>query len=243
MDPYVYPQTTVLKNKLNITDEQQLVTIEAQLVIAGILDIESITSSIDVDDFISLKKIHYHLFHMLYEWAGEFRSINIYKSEKVLNGLSISYSDFLEIETDLLGIFKWSATANWNMANQYLLEDFSKLMTDIWRVHPFREGNTRTVSIFMKLFADVKGLAFNEQLLSQNAGYLRNALVMAAVEEAPEEEYLYKIVGDALSSAINKPVVNSEVNRSKYQSIGRYDVSNYEEKPFTTDVDLDNKKL
>jgi len=35
-----------------------------------------------------------------------------------------------------------------------LKEDFAKLMIDLWRIHPFREGNTRIVSIFMKLFAE-----------------------------------------------------------------------------------------
>lgn len=41
MDPYIYPGTQILKNKLNIKDEQELINIEAQLLIAGIIDIYS----------------------------------------------------------------------------------------------------------------------------------------------------------------------------------------------------------
>ncbi len=39
MDPYVYSHTNILINKLNIQDAQQLIDIEAQLLIAGIMDI------------------------------------------------------------------------------------------------------------------------------------------------------------------------------------------------------------
>lgn len=106
-------------------------------------------------------------------------------------------------------------------------------MTKLWRVHPFREGNTRTVSIFMKLFAEANRLDFNAQLLSQH--YLRNALVLTAVEEAPEPQYLLKMMTDALEVAdFNKFKVDDETS-SNYQLIGHYDVSKYKEKPFETD--------
>ncbi len=49
MDPYVYPNTSVLINKLGITDEQQLITVEAQLIIANILEVESFISEVDFD--------------------------------------------------------------------------------------------------------------------------------------------------------------------------------------------------
>lgn len=71
-------------------------------------------------------------------------------------------------------------------------------MIKLWRVHPYREGNTRTVSIFMKLFAEASRLGLNAQLLSQHAGYLRNALVFATIEEAPEPQYLLNMISDAL---------------------------------------------
>lgn len=231
MDPYVYPNSEVLINKFNIQDERELITVETQLLIASIVDIEAISNSLDFHHLSSLQTIHHHLFHLIYDWAGEFRTINIYKSEKVLGGLSVTYSKYNHIHTDLDKIFKWSSKISWTLFNPQLAKYFSKLMTDIWRVHPYREGNTRTVSIFMKLFADEKGLMFNEQLLSENASYLRNALVLAAVEEAPEPEYLNKIITEALCLTENKITANEK----KYQSIQNYDVSNYEEKPFTTD--------
>lgn len=238
MDPYVYDNSTILINKLNIKDEQQLIAIEAQLLIAGLIDIDTIIEDINFDHYHSLQTIHHFLFETLYTWAGDFRTINIYKSEKVLNGLSITYSDHTKIQHDLQYIFNWAKQVTWSHQNPQLPSLFSKLMTDIWRVHPYREGNTRTVSIFMKLFAEKHDLSFNAELLSQNAGYLRNALVMAAVEEAPEDSYLQKIIVDALTSHHTDTSSQSKAQaKEKYEMIGNYHVAHYEEKPFETNKD------
>ncbi|WP_240315643.1 hypothetical protein [Sporosarcina sp. PTS2304] len=108
MDPYVYPNTNILINKLDIRDEEQLIDVEAQLLIAGIIDISSISQKIDFQKYESLQLIHHFIFQELYSWAGEFRTVNISKSERVLNGLSISYSDKDHIISDLKTIFSWS---------------------------------------------------------------------------------------------------------------------------------------
>ncbi|MEK4231247.1 Fic/DOC family protein [Solibacillus sp. FSL H8-0538] len=239
MDPYTYANTDILINKLNIRNEQQLIDVEAQLLIAGIVDISSITHEIDFQKYESLQLIHHFLFHELYSWAGEFRTVNISKSERVLNGLSVVYSGKDQIISDLKTVFSWSRSRQWNYSNPRLVEDFSTFMIKLWRVHPYREGNTRAVSIFMKLFAEASSLDFNAQLLSQHAGYLRNALVLAAVEETPEPQYLLNMMKDALDVVdFNKFKPNDEAS-SSYQVIGQYDVSKYEEKPFKTDFNTD----
>ncbi|GKV64621.1 MULTISPECIES: Fic family protein [unclassified Sporosarcina] len=236
MDPYIYPNTNVLINKLDIQDEQQLIDVEAQLLIAGIVDISSISQKIDFHKYESLQIIHHFLFHELYSWAGEFRSVNISKSEQVLNGLSVTYSDKDHIISDLKTVFSWSKSIQWSYSNPSLVKDFSTFMIKLWRVHPYREGNTRTVSIFMKLFAEANRLDINAQLLSQHAGYLRNALVLATVEEAPEPKYLLNMMSDALGVVdFNKLNPDDEAS-SNYQVIGKYDVSKYEEKPFEIDL-------
>lgn len=236
MDPYVYPQSSILINKLDIKDEKKLIEIEAQLLIAGILDIDSIIDNLNFNDHSCLKVIHKFLFEDLYSWAGEFRTIDIYKDERVLYGLSVIYSHFTCIEKDLKAIFKWATTIDWIQDNPQLPVLFSKFMTDIWRVHPYREGNTRAVSIFMKLFADKQGLQFNEELLSNRPGYLRDALVMAAVNEAPEPKHIQKFIEDALSQKTNESssIEEEKEENEKYRYIGEHDVSNYEEKPFYT---------
>lgn len=218
---------------MNILDEKELITIEAQLLIAAILEMDEVLSEIDFFHVSSLRTVHRHLFQSIFDWAGEFRTVNIYKSEEVLGGLSISYSDTESIQSDLKHIFDWASTVKWNLLNNQLALNFSKLMSDIWRVHPYREGNTRTVSIFMKLFAKNQGVQFDAQLLSQNAGYVRKALVLATVEESPEPEYLLKIITDALGVTKPEQLPKQKEKDEKYKTIGQYHVSSYEEKPFT----------
>lgn len=237
MDPYVYKNSSILINKLNIKNEEELILVEAQLLIASILDIETITEQLDFSDYDSLKTVHQFLFQDLYTWAGEFRTVNIYKEERVLNGLSVTYTDYAKIAIELKKTFEWANNIDWSHQNRVLAQSFADFMTKTWRIHPFREGNTRTISIFMKLFAEANELAFNSELLSQHAGYLREALVLAAVEEAPEPEYLLRLITDAFTTGkinVQKLVGGAT---EKYRTIGNHDVRKYKERPFKLEKD------
>lgn len=63
---------------------------------------------------------------------------------------------------------------------------------------------------------------------------LRKALVLSAVEEAPEPEYLLKMLEDALNRATLGEKKDGK-SSSKYKVIKQYDVSNYKQKPFETE--------
>ncbi|MCP2035489.1 hypothetical protein L1279_002500 [Planomicrobium sp. HSC-17F08] len=63
--------------------------------------------------------------------------------------------------------------------------------------------------------------------------------MLAAVEEAPEPEYLKRIITDALGLTTMEASIPADSSSEKYQSIREYDVSNYEEKPFNTNSDTD----
>lgn len=234
MDPYVYEGTNILKNKLNIKDEQMLIDIETQFFIANTLDMTSIVEEIDMKSRYSVQQIHKFLFQQIYEWAGEFRTVNIHKSEPVLGGLSVIYSEKGKIKQDLITLFNWSKTVHWDNENKDLANDFAKFMTELWRIHPFREGNTRMTSVFMNLFAKVNELSFNGEILSQYPGYLRKALVLATVQEAPEPQHLLKMLKDALGLLKTEEVELHEDQPNIYKTIKQYDVSTYKQKPFKT---------
>ena len=131
----------------------------------------------------------------------------------------------------------WSNTIQWNIENEKLVEDFASLMIEMWRIHPFRDGNTRMTSVFMNFFAEKNKIEFNGEIFSQHPGYLRKALVLAAVEEAPETEYLLKMLKDVLSLRDVKNIVNQEGFHEKYQMIKQYKVTEYKQTPFETDIE------
>ena len=75
-DPYLYPGTSVLKNLRGLTDPQLRARFEARQThrrIAELIDMP-ITGGFDV---AHLKAIHRHIFQDVYEWAGEFRTVNM----------------------------------------------------------------------------------------------------------------------------------------------------------------------
>ena len=74
---------------------------------------------------------------------------------------------------------------------------FADLLAKLWLIHPFREGNTRTVLRFAGLFAASKGFSLNSKLLRDRAAYVRDALVLYNVNEAPEKDYFIKIIEEA----------------------------------------------
>lgn len=49
-------------------------------------------------DLDHLCRMHDYIFQDLYDWSGQPRIINIEKSEPVLGGISIEYSDFQDIK-------------------------------------------------------------------------------------------------------------------------------------------------
>lgn len=90
------------------------------------------------------------MFKEVYSWAGKPRTINIYKEELVLSGLSVNYSDYKAINTDLNVIQKSIELINLSeLSKKELIHQISVIIASIWQVHAFREGNTRTICIYL----------------------------------------------------------------------------------------------
>ena len=87
VDPYCYEDTPVLRNTLDIRDEKTLDLIEAEQSRANMM----LLYEQGFHDFTpeGLQSIHRFLFGDIYQWAGEYRIINIAKREKLLAGRSV----------------------------------------------------------------------------------------------------------------------------------------------------------
>lgn len=122
--------------------------------------------------------MHEMIFQDIFDWAGKPRTIAIYKEEDVLGGLSIEYSDPFDIVNDVHHVLKDMRGKSWNnMDRKQLSVEFCDSLSKLWKIHPFREGNTRTTVTFGCQFADEKGFPINRKLLEENARYVRTALV------------------------------------------------------------------
>ncbi len=201
-DPYLYEDVDVLKNKLGIKEQDLLDDAEADYVVYRLKDlaINSLPGDYHTDHFL---KIHFVIFQDVFEWAGIPRTISIYKEEDVLGGQSIEYSDPFDIVNDIHHVLKEMRNKEWvSMNRKELANEFCDSLAALWRIHPFREGNTRTTVTFCCQYIDEQWFKINRKLFEQNAGYVRTALVaynayFSDGNDFSKKEYLQKIVYDA----------------------------------------------
>lgn len=197
-DYYLYDDVPVLRNLLDIKNEKLLEEAESSITYVKLLDIDDKICG-DVFDYQRIKEIHAYIFGDLYEWAGKERGINIVKGERVLGGDTVRYADTNSIETEMEAALKELNQVNWEVLDiSETAELFSKLIAKIWQIHPFREGNTRTIITFATQFAEKHGFRMNKALLKDNSEYVRDALVKASDGIYSEYEYLIRIIQDAI---------------------------------------------
>lgn len=202
-DPYFYPDKEILKNRLGIMDDKKLREAEADYASLNLAELAR-DDTFRIFDFAALCRMHYRIFRDIYEWAGKPRIINIEKAEKALNGISVEYSDVSGIERDAGAVLKDMNLYGWKKASlEEAARHFSDFMAKLWKAHPFREGNTRTVVTFCAMFIEEQGIYIDSRLFKDNAKYMRDALVAASaifsdLGDRRKPEYLYRIVEDAL---------------------------------------------
>ncbi len=208
-DIYLYEDCDVLKNLLDIRDNKLLDEAEADYVTYRLKEI-AIKPLHGTYNYAHLLQMHRYIFQDIFEWAGQQRKLNIYKEEPILGGLSVTYSDVLDIRKDAEHALREMREKRWNSMNIHEKAlQFSNSLAKLWRVHPFREGNTRTTITFCCQFADEIGLNPNRELFEKNAQYVRTALVaynavFDDIGDISKPEYLIRIVEDALTSDRNE---------------------------------------
>jgi len=217
-DPYVYKGTNVLINKLNIKDSKTLNKAETDFAILGITKLRK--SKFEIASIFDGLTIHKILFSRLYEWAGEIRSIDIYKGEPILNNESIDYVFASYINKALIDLNKEFCEVIWStLSNEEKILKITYFVSEFWHIHPFREGNTRTSAMLLYFLIRKANLHIDFDFLSKNSKYFRNALVLSCLYSHSKTEYLEGIIKDA--------VTLKNLNTGHYQTINGMDVEKY----------------
>lgn len=220
-DPYVYDGTNVLVNIPNIKEQNKLDDYETTMANLGIIKL--LKEYPDLEKVNDIFLIHKLIFENVYEWAGQCRTINIFKEEPILNGLSVEYSDYKKIKQNLSEIQSKIDNINWDeLSKNNMIEEIVKVISSIWQVHSFREGNTRVVTLFLYYFLKKRGFKVNREFIGKYAKYFRNSLVLASIGEYSEYNYLEEILKDSISFKII-----DENYESKYQTIKGYNLEKY----------------
>ena len=127
-----------------------------------------------------LLNIHKRLFENLFDGAGIYRNYNFTKKEWVLNGDTVIYAPFDTIKETLEYDFEQEKNFSYKgLSLDESIKHLCKFTSNIWQVHPFCEGNTRTTAVFMIKYLRTFGFGINDEIFAENSWYFRNSLVRA----------------------------------------------------------------
>jgi cell filamentation protein len=147
-DPYCYPGTTVLKNKLKLKTQKELDEFEAEIT-AQRAEEPLPTGKLTYSHY---RAIHKHLFQDVYDWAGKIRTVRISKG-----GSMFCYPESIDREMSKL----FSTLAGQQRLKGTTPDKFATkaahFLAELNAIHPFREGNGRTQLTFLTLLAETAG--------------------------------------------------------------------------------------
>lgn len=142
---------------------------------------------------IQLKSIHRKLFSELLlderdNSIGEYRKYNISKKEPILNGDTVVYGEYSTIDEFLKYDFENESSKNYSqMSLEKQIKSLARFTSAIWQIHPFIEGNTRTVAVFIQKYLLSMGFLVNNDLFRENSVYFRNSLVASNYSNIPQK--------------------------------------------------------
>ena len=148
--------------------------------------------------------LHGKIFEGVFKHAGEIRTRNITKKEWILDGDTVYYANADMIMRTLEYDFdKERAFIYVGLEPSVIIKHFSRFISNIWQVHPFREGNTRTTAVFAIKYLSSIGFDVSNDAFFENSWYFRNALVRANYSNVKKHislntEYLEKFFENLL---------------------------------------------
>lgn len=162
--------------------------------------------------------IHRRLFSGIYKFAGKIRDYNITKKEWVLNGETVLYASADGLRATLEYDFEQEKKFRYKgLSEQEIIEHIAHFISNLWQIHVFGEGNTRTTAIFaIKYLWKLGFKSVNNDLFAEHSWYFRNALVRANYEDLSRgiyrtEKFLINFLSNLLLKG-NFPLKNREMH-------------------------------
>jgi fido (protein-threonine AMPylation protein) len=162
--------------------------------------------------------IHRRLFTGVYEFAGKIRDYNITKKEWVLNGETVLYASADSLSATLEYDFEQERKFSYKgLSEQDIIEHIAHFISNLWQIHIFGEGNTRTTAIFLIKYLRKLGFKnVNNDLFADHSWYFRNSLVRANYEDLSKginktEKFLIRFLTNLLING-NYSLKNREMH-------------------------------
>lgn len=129
---------------------------------------------------VEWQNIHRKLFEGVFSHAGKIRDYNITKKEWILKGNTVMYASYDSIRATLDYDFSHEKEFSYNgLSIEEAVRHIAKFTSGIWQIHPFGEGNTRSIAVFIIKYLKTFGFNVSNETFAENSWYFRNALVRA----------------------------------------------------------------
>lgn len=183
---YCYLGTDILKNKFGIKNAKKLEEVERKIVLAKLYDLRQNKNIGDfgVKHFIS---IHKYLFGDIYQFAGLTRTENIAKG-------NFCFADWNFIEPELQRLLNELVNENYleGLDRISLANRLAYYMAELNVLHPFRDGNGRTIREFIRQLAYKNGYLLDLQKAEPHD------ILTAAIRSVVNTDELEKIMQKCL---------------------------------------------
>ncbi|OGI57567.1 hypothetical protein A3B85_01730 [Candidatus Nomurabacteria bacterium RIFCSPHIGHO2_02_FULL_37_13] len=178
----------VLKNKLRIFDQKQLDDAEAILLADAYEFFLSKENPEKINfDVEFLFSIHKYFLSTLYEWAGNKRKVNLSKGKMMF--ASVDHLDLaLKYLDDILkkNLPKKKETKN-NIAYKIAF-----IHNEYNAIHPFRDGNGRTIRLFLDLLVLSAGYEMIDWDSKSKNEYMKACVSGAIGDHKPMTNFIFK---------------------------------------------------
>jgi fido (protein-threonine AMPylation protein) len=148
-DPYCYPNTNILRNRLGIEDEEELKATEARIASLALFALEDEPLHGPMDEE-RLKATHRAIFGELYEWAGSYRENVGTMTKGRAGGYIVTYGSSQFVPAEMKRIFRELASEDYlrGLEIERFAQRLAYFYSELDSTHPFREGNSRSLRQF-----------------------------------------------------------------------------------------------
>lgn len=135
------------------------------------------TLAFNTNGFLST---HRRIFDGVMKHAGELRKYDITKKEWVLRGDTVNYLNWEDLRRAIDYDIQQEKTFSYKgLSDIEKVRHLCYFTADLWQIHAFPEGNTRTTAVFLIQYLRSIGYKVNNDMFAKHSWYFRNALVRA----------------------------------------------------------------
>lgn len=148
---------------------------------------------------LGLTSIHKRIFEDCFKFDGQLRTVELSKKEWVLGGeASVSYQPSIDLRTAIE--YDLTKEKEYDYSNKPVpdvIQHLARFTADLWQIHPFREGNTRTTAVFLIKYLRSMGIPATNDMFKEHSWYFRNSLVRASYKGlniSPTTEFIERFL-------------------------------------------------